>query len=204
MATNGGCRAGRSWVGCVGREDDGPFLSLPRVATDHGMRVDWGRWARQEPKIDRSIALLLLAAVVPLMPPLPAFADPFCDTLKTIIAAGDEETAFGSLNMHAPDAAGRMIGSAAFAGFACTVDPDPDKARTFYSCKAATTTDGATRQVDPATQAGACLSKPVQTTASRRDSFSSLVVDGKRQTTVAVGWWASLNSLTINTFAADK
>jgi hypothetical protein len=137
------------------------------------------------------------------MAPLPAFADTFCDTLKTIVSAGEEATAFASLNAHGPNAGGRMTGSLAFAGFACTVDPDT--ARTFYSCKAATTNDGAARQVDLAKQAGACLSKPVQTrTASMGDVVSSVVVDGERQVTVAVRWSASFNELTINTIAADK
>jgi hypothetical protein len=150
--------------------------------------------------MNRFIASFFLAAAVPLMAPLPAFADPFCDTLKAIVAAGNETTAFDSLTTHTPNAAGRMTGSVAFAGFACTVDPD--KARTFYSCKAVTTNDGAARQVDLAKQAGACLSRPVQSgTASMGDVLSSLVIDGKRQTTVAVRWSASFNELTINTIA---
>lgn len=147
-----------------------------------------------------ALTLLVLSTAIPSA----AFADAFCDTLKSIVASADETPVFESLNTRELGADDQMIASVTLADMPCVVGDTESDGRTFFSCKA-DATDADARRADLAKQAGVCLGADVTTeTASMGDIVSSIDLVRTRKITVAIRWSGSFRSLSINTIAAPK
>ncbi len=128
------------------------------------------------------IALAFTALLIPAA----AQADPFCDTLKSIVEAGAEQTPFNSLNSQRPTPDLEMAATKNLPGFTCAISAEGRI--TFFACKQPNE-NGAAIQADLTKQATACLGGQATTTTDYwNDTVSEIPIAAKSATKMILRW----------------
>ncbi len=150
---------------------------------------------------NRPVNTRIAFALAALLVPAAAQADPFCDTLKSVLAAGEEAKPFTSLRTGGATADLQGASTKTFPGFKCGISAE--LTRSYFTCRQPSA-DGAALQASLTKQATACVGATAKTEVDySNDTVSEIAVGANRATTLYVRWSPSEKQVSLTVLVEE-